>query len=74
MLKAVTLLSDIQERGESNEDATGEETEQTGEDVEKAGEDDPFLTLRCCLSEMTCETFYFNQEFARLYVTWPTLL
>ena len=39
MLKAVTLLSDIQERGESNEDATGEETEQTGEDVEKAGED-----------------------------------
>ena len=35
---------------------------------------DPFLTLRCCLSEMTCETFYFNQEFARLYVTWPTLL
>ncbi|CAL8313668.1 unnamed protein product [Arctogadus glacialis] len=39
MLKAVTLLSDIQDRGESNEDATGEETEQTGEDVEKAGED-----------------------------------
>ena len=39
MLKAVTLLSDIQERGESNKDATGEETEQTGEDVEKAGED-----------------------------------
>ena len=39
MLKAVTLISDIQERGESNEDATGEETEQTGEDVEKAGED-----------------------------------
>ena len=30
MLKAVTLLSDIQEE---------EETEQTGEDVEKAGED-----------------------------------
>ncbi|CAL8406692.1 unnamed protein product [Arctogadus glacialis] len=30
---------------------------------------DPFLTLRCCLSEMTCETFYLNREFARLYVT-----
>ncbi|KAK5866668.1 hypothetical protein PBY51_020839 [Eleginops maclovinus] len=40
MLKAVSLLSDIQERALSNEDATCEETEEIGEDVEMVGEDE----------------------------------
>ncbi|KAK5866652.1 hypothetical protein PBY51_020825 [Eleginops maclovinus] len=40
MLKAVSLLSDIQERAVSNEDATCEETEEIGEDVKMVGEDE----------------------------------
>ena len=45
ILKAVTLMTDLQERGVSNEDATGEETEQTGEDV--GNQEEPTLQPDC---------------------------